>query len=339
MKVAAMFGDRKAGLVERRDPVAAGDFALVKVTVVPMCTEYRTFKSGHKGEGFGHEAAGEVVKPGGSGRTKAGDRVVVMPQYPCGKCAHCLAGEYIYCQHTMDVHKVTGSETGTATYAQYMIKPEWLLVPIPDDISTEHGAMACCGLGPTFGAMQRLAVDAFDTVLITGMGPVGLGGVINATHRGARVIAVESQPYRAALALKLGACAVVDPAGPDPLAAIRDLTGGPGVDKAVDCSGSPQAQRLMIDAVRRRGSAAFVGESWDPLTLKVSDDMIRKGLTLHGSWHYGLADTPRLMGIIRKEKARLGMLITHAFPFGDVQKAWDLQVTGNCGKVVLHPWE
>jgi L-iditol 2-dehydrogenase len=338
MKVAAMLGDRKAGLVDRPDPVPGGDLALVKVTAVPMCTEYKMFKSGHRGEGFGHEAAGEVVKPGGSGRTKAGDRVVVMPQYPCGRCAHCLAGDYIYCQHLIDVHRLTGSETGTATYAQYMMKPDWLLVPIPDDISTDHGAMACCGLGPTFGAMQRMAVNAFDTVLITGLGPVGLGGVINGTHRGARVIAVEGQPYRAALAKTLGAAAVVDPADPDVLKRILDLTGGLGVDAAVDCSGVPAAQRLMLDAVRRRGRAAFVGESWDPLAVMVSDDFIRKGLTLHGSWHYNLADTPRLMEIIRAEAARLDLLITHRFPMGKVQEAWERQVTGNCGKVVLDPW-
>ncbi|HMN60123.1 MAG TPA: hypothetical protein PJ988_07150, partial [Anaerolinea sp.] len=101
--------------------------------------------------------------------------------------------------------------TGTAAYAQYLIKPDWLLLPIPEDISTEHAAMACCGLGPTFGAMQRLAVEAFDTLLICGLGPVGLGGVINAVRRGARVIGVESNPYRAQLALQLGAEIVLDP--------------------------------------------------------------------------------------------------------------------------------
>ena len=338
MKVAAMFGGGKAGLVEKPDPVAKEDFVLVKVRAVPMCTEYKLFKEGKQGDLFGHEAAGEVAAIAQPGKVKVGDRVVVMPQYPCGKCPLCLAGDYIYCEHGVDVHRVTGFPTGSATYSQYVLKQDWLLVPVPDGVSIEHASMACCGLGPTFGAMERMAVDSFDTVLVTGMGPVGLGGVINGTHRGARVIAVEGQPWRAALARKLGAAEVVDPADAGALKRIRDLTGGRGVDAAVDCSGAPQAQRRMIDAVRRRGRAAFVGESWDPLPVRVSDDMIRKGLVLHGSWHYNLALTPKLMEVIRGERARLDLLITHRFPMSRVQEAWELQATGNCGKVILDPW-
>jgi L-iditol 2-dehydrogenase len=339
MKVAAMLGDGKAGLVDKPDPHPGENFALIKIRAVPMCTEYKMFKGGHKGDSFGHEAAGEVAAVAQPGRVKVGDRVVVMPQYPCGRCPLCLAGDYIHCQHCVDIHAVTGSPAGSATYAQYLLKEDWLLVPIPDGVSYEHGGMACCGLGPTFGAMQRMSVDAFDTVLITGMGPVGLGGVINATHRGARVIAVEGHPYRAALARKLGAAQVLDPADPGVLKRIMDLTGGVGVDKAIDCSGAPAAQRLMIDAVRRRGQAAFVGESWDPLAIKVSDDMIRKGLSLHGCWHYNLADSPRLMEIIKTSKAKLDLLITHVFPMSRVQEAWELQIEGDCGKIVLDPWK
>ena len=94
--------------------------------------------------------------------------------------------------------------------AQYLLKQDWMLLPIPDDMSYEHAAMACCGLGPTFGAFQTMGVDRYDTVLITGLGPVGLGGVINAVYRGARVIGVDANRYRAKLALELGASAVID---------------------------------------------------------------------------------------------------------------------------------
>ena len=67
-----------------------------------------------------------------------------------------------------------------------------MLVPIPDGISYDHASMACCGLGPTFGAVQRAKLGPDDTLLITGLGPVGLGGVINGTHRGAKVIGVDT---------------------------------------------------------------------------------------------------------------------------------------------------
>ncbi|MGB2819504.1 MAG: zinc-binding dehydrogenase [Phycisphaerae bacterium] len=338
MKVAAITGERQAGLVDVPDPKAAEDFAVVKVLAAPMCTEYKAYKAGRQTNRLGHEAAGEVVEVAQPGKVKVGDRVVVMPQYPCGKCPLCLAGDYIHCQHNVDPLKICGCQAGTATYGQYVLKQDWLLLPVPEDISMEHASMACCGLGPTFGAMQRMAVDALDTVLITGMGPVGLGGVVNGVFRGARVIAVEGHPYRAELALQLGAVAAIDPGAEDALQQIMDLTDGVGVDKALDCSGAPEAQRLMIDAARRRGQVAFVGEGGD-LTVRVSRDTIRKGLALHGVWHWNLADTPRMMQTIRGSRDLLDRQITHTFPLANVQDAWELQITGECGKVILRPWE
>lgn len=338
MKVAAMFGDGKGGLVDKPDPTPKEDFVLVKVRAVPMCTEYKGFKGGHKGDHFGHEASGEVVEVPQPGLVKVGDRVVVQPQYACGRCYLCLKGEFIHCQHGPNVRAVTGSETGTATYAQYLLKQDWLLSPIPDDVSYEHGGMACCGLGPTFGAMQQMDVDALDTVMVTGLGPVGLGGVINGSFRGARVIGVESHPYRAKLALELGAEVVFDPNDEQILDKIREFTGGIGVDKAVDCSGASQAHRLMVDASRRKGQMAFVGEGGE-FPLAASRDMIRKGLVLRGNWHYSLSDFPKLMNTIQRTKDKLDKFITHRFPMSQVQKAWEVQVTGECGKVVLDPWQ
>ncbi|MBD3180663.1 zinc-binding dehydrogenase [Candidatus Poribacteria bacterium] len=338
MKVAAMFGDGKAGLVDKPDPTPKEDIALVKVHVVPMCTEYKGFKGGHKGEHFGHEAAGEVVEVAQPGLVKVGDRVVVQPQNGCGKCPMCITGENIHCQNARNILEITGSSTGTATYAQYVLKADWLLSPIPDDVSYEHAGMALCGLGPTFGAMQQMNVNALDTVMITGLGPVGLGGVINGTYLGARVIGVESHPYRANLARELGAEEVLDPNDEKILDRIMELTDGVGIDKAVDCSGASQAHRLMVDAARRKGQATFVGEGGE-FPLAASRDMIRKGLVLRGNWHYNLGTYPKLMKVIRESGDKLDKFITHSFPMGDVQKAWELQVTGNCGKVILYPWK
>ena len=338
MKIAAMFSDMKAGLVEKTNPKPKDDFVLVKIHVTPMCTEYHAFEAGRQSDSLGHEAAGEVVEVAQPGKVKVGDRVVVMPQYPCGKCPLCLAGNYIHCQNNLDVEAVSGNTTGRATYAQYVIKQDWLLVPIPDGVSYEHASMACCGLGPTFNAAQLMNVGAFDTVLITGMGPVGLGGVINCVYRGARVIAVEMHPYRANLAKELGAETVVNPQGENALDEIMELTGGVGVDKAIDCSAQVDAVRLLIDATRRKGHVSFVGASGD-VTISGGRDMVGKGLTLHGAWHYNLADTPRMMELIKNSSALLDKFITHIFPMSQVQEAWELQVTGNCGKVVLYPWQ
>jgi L-iditol 2-dehydrogenase len=338
MKAVSITGPRRAELIEVPDPVAKANYALVKVHVTPMCTEFKLYRDGVKTAQLGHEAAGEVVAIAQPGKVAVGDRVVVMPQYACGKCRLCLQGDYIHCRQQIDWRRDTGCSSGGATYAQYLVKPDWLLLPIPVGVSYELASMACCGLGPTFGAMQRIGVDAFDTVLITGLGPVGLGGVVNAIYRGARVIAVEGHPYRARLARELGAVAVIDPDDAHALDRVLELTDGSGADKAIDCSGAAAAQRFLIAAVRRRGDVAFVGEGGE-VCVHVSDDLLRKGLTLHGCWHYNLTEAERLMQVIVQAPELVGKQITHTFPLSRVREAWELQLTGNCGKVLLYPWQ
>jgi len=338
MKKAAILGERKAGLIEVPDPRPKEDWVLLKVHAAPMCTEYKGFIAGKKAEFLGHESAGEVVEVAQPGRAKVGDRVVIMPQYPCGKCALCVAGDYIHCQNTIKVAEFTGSREGTATMAQYQLKQSWQLPRIPDGVSYERASLACCGLGPSFGAFELMGLNTFDTVLITGMGPVGLGAVVNASYRGARVIAVESYPWRAERAKKLGAEVVVDPANPDCLKQIMDLTKGIGVDKALDCSGAVPAHRLCIDAARRKGKVAFVGECGADTPIRVSPDLIRKGLTLYGAWHYNLSLYPKIMQIIQRSPV-VADLISHVFPMSRIQEAFETQATGACAKVILKPWE
>ncbi len=264
MKVAAILGPSKAGIVDKLDPKPKDHIVVVKVHSAPLCTEFNAFREGKPSDSHGHEAAGEVVAVDRATGVKVGDRVLVQPQNACGRCELCVSGAYIHCQHQEDVLKITGSQAGTATIAQYLLKADWLLTPIPDGLSYDHAAMGCCGLGPTFGAMQLMRVDAFDTVLITGLGPVGLGGVINARYRGARVIGVEANPYRAALAKKLGACAVIDPRDASAVKQVMDLTGGLGADKCVETSGRPETKPFLLDAVARSGQVALVGWSGQP---------------------------------------------------------------------------
>ncbi|MCY3831365.1 MAG: zinc-binding dehydrogenase [Chloroflexi bacterium] len=340
MKQVAVTGAQQAGIQTMTRPRVRENWVLVKVHVAPMCTEYKAFAAGLNHAVIGHEAAGEILEVARPGRVAVGDRVVVMPQNPCGKCALCLDGDYIHCQDTVEFAALHSGSAGMSTMAQYLLKQDWMLLPIPEGMTYEHAAMACCGLGPTFGAMQAMRLDRYDTVLITGLGPVGLGGVVNARYRGARVIGVDSNNYRANLALELGATAVINPLDEDALKQIVALTrNGRGVDKALDCSGVVAAHRLCIDATRRRGMVAFVGECSEDTPLRISPDMIRKGLTLIGSWHYNMADSPRIMTTIGEIGPQLDKLITHRFPLTDIQTAWETQLSGQCGKVILQPWE
>ena len=338
MKVVEIVAPRQLEIVERPDPFAWGEFVVIKIDVAPMCSEYKYYRDGDYHRPFGHEAAGVVVDVAQQGKLKVGDRVFGPPRYACGKCELCLAGDFIYCRNTLDVYGLTGNTTGRDTYAQYFLKQDWLLVQIPDDLTLETASMGCCALGPTYTAVKRMEVGPFDTVLITGLGPVGLGGVINATFRGARVIGVEPSPYRAKLARELGAEIVLDPQDPHLRQAILDLTGGEGAGKSIDCSGNAAAQRFMIEALKPRGQAAFVGEGGD-FSAHTSKDMLRKGLTLHGCWHYNMADVPGVLHVIRKNSEKLDRLITHKFPMDQVQSAFELQLKGDTGKVLLYPWQ
>ena len=338
MKKAIITGERRAEVVEVPNPQAKEDWALVKVHATPMCTEYGRFVVGRKSEYLGHEAAGEVVEGAQPGRVKVGDRVVVMPQYPCGKCALCVAGDFIHCEHSYDFARFNGSLEGSATYAQYLLKPAWILPAIPEGVSYDHASLSLCALGPSFGAFHSLGLSAFDTVLITGLGPVGLGAVVNARFRGAREIAVDSVPYRVERARAMGAVAVLDPRDEGILARIKELTGGIGVDCALDCSGALMAERLCIDAARRKGKVAFVGQCHDDLAIRVSPDMLVKGLTLIGSWHYNLNLFPPIMKVIQ-ESPILDLLISHVLPMSKIQEAFEISASHDTAKVILHPWE
>ena len=337
MKKAVIFGESSAGLVDVPDPQPKEDWAVVKVHAVPMCTEYKMFKSGERVEFLGHEAAGEVVVIAQPGRVKVGDRVVVMPLYPCGKCPLCVSGNYIYCENSYNFEEFIGSREGSATYAQYLLKPGWLLLAIPEGVSYEHASLALCALGPSFGAFQSMGLGALDTILITGLGPVGLGAVVNARFRGAHVIGVESAPWRVQRASQMGAT-VLDPGDPKILEKIKEMTEGKGVDCALDCSGSVQAERLCIDAIRRKGQVAFVGECQEDLAIRVSPDMIRKGLTIIGSWHYLLQDFSLIMKVIR-ESPLIDLLISHVMPMQSIVEAFKLQIAGQSAKIILTPWE
>jgi L-iditol 2-dehydrogenase len=327
MRRVAIVGERQATLVTAEMPEVPEGWALVRIKIAPMCTEYKMFLEGTAAANIGHEASGEVVRVGAGSTVRVGDRVVVMPRYPCGSCELCERGDFIYCQNPLPHFE--------GTMAEFIAKPSWLLPRIPDHLSYEEGALACCGLGPSFGALERMRVDRFTTVVITGLGPVGLGAVINAKYRGATVIAVDLNPYRLNLAGALGADHVLDARDPDLVAQIRGHLKPASTYCGLDCSGSPTAHRLLIEAAPPLGRIAFVGECEDTTTIRVSPDLIRTGLTVMGSWHYNLHDIGRLFRTIGEADAR--RMVTHVYGFDQVQEAFETSASQQCGKVLLRP--
>ncbi len=319
---------------ERPDPHAGSDIVKVQVLVAPMCTEWQGWREGKHSCELGHEAIGVVVDAANSKRLKAGDRVVVMPHAGCGTCPACQAGEHIHCTEQRDLFAETGSESGIGCYAEYLLKPDYLLYPVPEDIETDHAAMAVCALGPSFTAMERMQVGPADTVLVSGCGAVGLGAVVNARTIGARVIALELNPFRADLARSLGAEHVLDPTAADLVEQVRSLTGGYGVDAAIETSNNPAAPPVVIELLRARGRVAFVTWSGELPVKRITG----KGIEIYGSWHWNHERFgEQMMQRVRDAGALLDTLTTHRFAMSDVSEAFALQETGRCGKVLLYP--
>ncbi len=338
MKKTVILGERQAGLVEVPIPQPKQDWALVKVHASALCTEYKSYLVGRPLQLGGHEGVGEVAAVAQPGLVKPGERVVILPGFPCGKCPLCLVGDSVYCENNYDFEQFIGSKVGMGTFAQYTLAPDRRLLPIPDGVSYEHATLAIDGIGASFGAFQAIEIGVSDTLLVTGLGPVGLGAVVNARFRGTRVIGVEPVLWRKKRALEMGVEAVFDPGEADLVEKIQGLTGGRGVDCAVDCSGNLSSQRLCIDAVHRRGRVAFVGESNDELAVRASPDLIRKGLTLVGSWLYNLGDYPQVMQVIQQSPL-INLLVSHVLPMSRIQEGFDLLANGQCAKVVVKPWE
>ena len=335
MRIAAITGVRQCALVERPLPKIRDNYCLIKVLVAPACTECQDYKAGRVGESIGHEAAGVVVEVARSGKVAVGDRVVVMPSDPCGVCALCLAGDYIFCTNPNDPLALCSSATGRATYAEYLIQQDWMLLPIPQGVSMDHASLACCGLGPSFNAIQTMQVVSTDTVLVSGLGAVGLGAVINARVRGARVLGLDSNPWRAELAAKLGAEAVIDPTSPDALDQINGLTGGMGADKSIEASSAPAALGFLARATRRKGEIATIG--WGGGIEEAG--ITGKGLTIRGTWHWNhLRHVREMFQTIRLARPLLDVFVTHRFSLENVQAAWEQQLTGQTGKVLLYPF-
>jgi threonine dehydrogenase-like Zn-dependent dehydrogenase len=322
------------GVAERPEPRAAGDILKVKLIFAPMCTEFKDVRSGKPSEVLGHEASGTVEEAGTSTWFHVGDRVVVMPGNACGACDLCVSGEHIYCPNQRDVISETGSEYGTATYAQFIIKPERLLLRVPDDISLRHAALACCALGPSFNALRRMRTLDGETLVVNGCGPVGLGAIVNAVAAGIRVIAIEPHPYRVELALRLGADACVDPHSKDPVAQVRRLTNGSGVACAIETSGRREAGEYLMGMLRPLGRMTTL--AWGvPVHLP---PLVARGAEVHGCWHWNHEhDGPAMWDLVRRSARALDAMVTHVFDLDDVAEAIALQESGNCGKVLLRP--
>ena len=209
-------------------------------------------------------------------------------------------------------------------------------MPLPDELSFEEGAAISCGTGTAYGALKRLSVSGRDTLAVFGQGPVGLSATLLGRVMGARVIAVDTAPERLKLATDFGADVIVNAKSTDPVATIRELTRGEGVEASMDCTGNPDARVAAVRCAATWGRVAFVGEG-NTTTFDISQDMIRKQLTIHASWTFSSVGQEECARFIARRKIPLGKLITHRFGLEQADQAYRLFDTQTTGKGVFTP--
>ncbi|MBI1848384.1 MAG: zinc-binding dehydrogenase, partial [Candidatus Rokubacteria bacterium] len=224
--------------------------------------------------------------------------------------------------------------TGHGAHAPYMKVPASTLVPLPDALSFEEGAANSCGTGTAYGALKRLDVSGRDTLAVFGQGPVGLSATMLGTAMGARVVAIDVTAERLKLARDFGADAVVNARETDPIAALKELTHGEGVETAMDCSGQAEGRLAAVRSAATWGRVCFVGEG-NTTTFDVSQDLIRRQLTIHASWTFSAVGQEECARFIAGRKIPLQRLLTHRFRLDQADEAYRLFDTQTTGKGVF----
>ena len=307
---------------------------------------------------LGHEGAGIVETIGaGVSAVRQGDHVVLSWLPACGGCFFCAQGRPSLCEHAMEgmfEGTLPGgalrlSQNGSAlyhysflsTFAERCIVPEECCVPIRPDAPLDVAALVGCAVMTGVGAaINRARVEPGSAVAVFGVGGVGLSVVLGARLAGAgTIVAVDPVALKRELALDLGATHVVDPAGEDALAGLRDLTDGRGVDYAFDAAGVPGVVAQAYDSVRRGGMVVCIGippvgtEAHLPGPSLPRDEKIVTG-SFYGYCRPHV-DMPRLLELFMDGRLPLDKLVTRTYPLEEVNDAFAAMNAGEVARGVI----
>ncbi len=331
--------------VEIRDfavPEPGPGQVLIKMKASTVCgSDIRAIYRKHEGHGpesyqgviAGHEPCGQVVQVGPNcKRLRERDRVIVYHISGCGRCPDCQRGYQIRC--TSPLRAAYGWQRDGG-HADFLLAEERDLIALPDALTYTDGAQVACGFGTCYEALKRIGVSGRDTVLVVGLGPVGMAASLLARAMGAsKVIGAETIDERLQLSRKLNLVDHAFGSGDEALERIMEATGGQGVNAAIDCSGDAAGRLLAIKATRAWGSVAFVGEG-GTVAFSPSPDVIHKYLTIYGSWVTSLGNMQELAGCLVRWNLHPDRILTHTFTLAEAAQAYVLMDKGQCGKVAI----
>jgi L-iditol 2-dehydrogenase len=329
-------------------PVLAADEVLVKVQVVGLCQsdikkiKYPLYQPPRI---FGHETAGVIAAVGeGIDRWSVGDRVVVMHHIPCMQCPHCHHENYSMCETYKNITTTAGFTPSGGGFAEYVKVPGHIvqnggLIPIPDSISFEAASFVeptnCC-----LKAVKKAQIQAGQTVLVTGAGPIGLMFIMLVRHFGARAIATDLLPSRIEKALSVGAEAAFDARDPDIADKIAVLTGGLGADVTLLAVPSDKAFFQALDNTRKGGKILFFAEFPDEVEIPLNPNVLyRKEIDLMGSYSSAFPLQALSAELVFERKIDVDALISDRYPLEQLPQAVEQAIhpTAETYKILLYP--
>lgn len=337
MRAAYLPGDSTVDLRTVLVPPPGAGQVLIRVEASTICgSDIRAIYSEHTGSGAeayqdviaGHEPCGVIEQVGPDVKERAaGDRVVVYHISGCGLCEECRSGYQIAC--TSLSRQAYGWQRDGG-HAQYLLAEERDLVLLPDSLTFLDGACVACGFGTAYEAVRRANVSGTDTVLVTGLGPVGFAVGLLARALGAQIV-VGSDPVQTRREMAIRLAATTDVIDPRTTSVPEDA-----FSVAIDASGNGMGQRSALRALKRRGRCVLVGEGGS-FTVDGSRDLIHKDASLIGSW---VTSVPHMQDLVRNLD-RWGLhpeeVVTHSYPLSQASTAYEAAAGGAEGKIAILP--
>ncbi len=343
MKVAYLQRLSEVSVKQESVPQVTGKDVLIKVMAVGICgSDVHYYAHGRIGQRKvqyphvqGHECAGVVVAVGSQvNRFKIGDRVAIEPGVACQACEWCKKGRYNLCP---DVQFLSTPPVKGA-FVQYLKHTEDYLFPIPDNVSYENATLAE-PLSVGIHAVRRGRLQPGTSVLISGMGPVGLMTIIAAKSFGAKeIIVTDMEPLRLEAAKRLGATRTINVKDEYMDATISELTAQSGVDMVVETSGNVSALQSSVELTKRGGSIVVVGfPAKEEVPLNVTL-MLQKEIDLYSVYRY-TNTYPLAIQLLESMGSQVASIITDKYSIDDIDEAMEQALTNRAEslKVMVYP--
>jgi alcohol dehydrogenase len=331
MKANVFRAPGRFGLEEKPIPAAGPGEAVVQVRLTTICGTDLHIVRGEYGvaEGLtiGHEAVGVIheLGPGVTGY-ELGQRVLVGAITPCGQCEPCLEGHASQCGGALGGWRLGNTIDGAQ--AEYMRIPfaQANLATIPEALSDEQVLLLADIASTGFAAAESGRIHLGDTVAVFAQGPIGLCATLGAQLMGAsQIIAIDNEPARLRIAQAFGATSIILAEG-DPVREILELTGGCGVDVAIEALGKQATFENALRSLKPGGTLSSVGVYSGH--VRIPADAFGAGLedqtVITTLCPGGKARMHRLMRLVEARRIHLTPLLTHVFPLDEIARAYEL---------------